>query len=92
VYIFQVRQTLQRQKELKMAKLHPKEPPKPKEITVIAGTYFYTVKNTNERFQYPAGNPECHWILLKNQDFLESSASDPGKKPSYVRSCLRIPG
>ncbi len=35
-----------------MAKLHPKEPPKPKEITVIAGTYFYTVKNTNERDSY----------------------------------------
>jgi hypothetical protein len=60
VYIIQVRQTLQRQKELKMAKLHPKEPPKPKEITVIAGTFFYTVKNTNERFLHLAGNPECH--------------------------------
>lgn len=33
----EVRATLQRQKELKMAKLHPPEPPKPKEITVIAG-------------------------------------------------------
>jgi hypothetical protein len=74
VYIIQVRQTLQRQKELKMAKLHPKEPPKPKEITVIAGTYFYTVENTNERFLYPAGNPD-----VKNLDFLKSSTPYPEK-------------
>lgn len=33
----EVRIALQKQKELKMAKLHPPEPPKPKEITVIAG-------------------------------------------------------
>jgi hypothetical protein len=85
-----VRQTLQRQKELKMAKLHPKEPPKPKEITVIAGTYFYTVKNTNERFLYPAGNPECHWILLKNQDFLELSIPVPGKKNSPMAEVVPI--
>jgi hypothetical protein len=36
----QVRVALQRQKELKLAKLHPPEPPKPKEITVIAGGTF----------------------------------------------------
>ncbi len=54
VYIIQVRQTLQRQKELKMAKLHPKEPPKPKEITVIAGTYFYAVKIlTRDSYTWP---------------------------------------
>jgi hypothetical protein len=62
-----------------MAKLHPKEPPKPKEITVIAGTCFYTVENTNERFIYPHGNPQCHWILLKNQNFLKLSTPNPGK-------------
>ena len=33
----QVRQTLAAQREAKMRKLHPPEPPKPKEIMVIAG-------------------------------------------------------
>jgi len=33
----EVRQTLAKQREAKMRKLHPPEPPKPKEITVIAG-------------------------------------------------------
>jgi len=33
----EVRQTLAAQREAKMRKLHPPEPPKPKEITVIAG-------------------------------------------------------
>jgi hypothetical protein len=32
-----VRQTLAKQREAKMRKLHPPEPPKPKEIMVIAG-------------------------------------------------------
>jgi len=33
----QVAETLRKQREIKMAKLHPPEPPKPKEIKVIAG-------------------------------------------------------
>jgi len=33
----QVAETLRKQREIKMAKLHPPEPPKPKEISVIAG-------------------------------------------------------
>lgn len=33
----QVAETLKKQREVKMAKLHPPEPPKPKEIKVIAG-------------------------------------------------------
>ena len=35
----QVRIALQKQREMKMAKLQAAEPPKPKEITVIAGEF-----------------------------------------------------
>ena len=35
----QVAEVLNKQREIKMAKLHPPEPPKPKEIKVIAGKY-----------------------------------------------------